>query len=84
ICGADHVCDTWADRAEAEGLIEDARLRGNISTVLVGAGLVAGGVGTFLFLRARGKRADAADHAALRVTPIVSADAAALVVGGRF
>jgi hypothetical protein len=74
VCGADHVCASADERAEADALVEDARLRGNISTILVGAGVVAGGVGTFLFLRSRKGN----------VTPVVTERSAALVVRGRF
>jgi hypothetical protein len=80
VCGADHFCDNATQRADAEDLIKDAKMRGNISTGLVASGAIIGGVGTYLYIRAR----KAADHTALHVTPVVSGDAAALVLGGHF
>jgi hypothetical protein len=80
ICGADHFCDNATQRAQADAIIDDAKLRGNIATGLVVSGAIVGGVGTYLYIRAR----KSSDQAALRVTPVVSGNAAALVLGGRF
>jgi len=52
LCGADLVCDSDADRAEGQALVDAARTRGNISTIVTGAGVAAVGVGAALWLTA--------------------------------
>jgi hypothetical protein len=81
ICGADRFCDNATQRAEAEDIIKGAKTLGNVSTALVASGAIIGGAGTYLYIRARKK---SSEHASLRVTPVVSGEAAALVIGGHF
>jgi len=50
VCGGDTECDSDEDRRRADSLASSARLRGNIATALVGAGVVAAVVGGYLFV----------------------------------
>lgn len=52
LCGADLSCDSEADHTAGQALVDAARTRGNISTILTGVGVVAVGVGTALWLTA--------------------------------
>jgi hypothetical protein len=80
ICGSDHVCDSSADQAAANDLTDQARMRGNISTIVSGAGVVAIGVGTFLWLRSG--KSSSSSQARLQLSPVVTPDGVAVVLGG--
>jgi len=79
LCGGS-VDTCFSDRVgEAQGLVDDARSAGNLSTILVVAGgaAVAGGVVLYL-------TAPKAMERAVAVAPLASPSTAGLVVSGRF
>lgn len=82
VCGGDLVCDTEADRIRSQELVDDARGKGNLSTILVGAGVVAATAGVILWLTAP----DGAEReeAALRLAPQVGPDGIGLAAAGVF
>lgn len=80
ICGADRHCESNADTARANELLEQSRARGNLATVLVTAGGVALATGAVLWWTARSDRAPPRTAWAVNVTPS-SIDVA---LGGRF
>ncbi|KAB2900313.1 MAG: hypothetical protein F9K40_09405 [Kofleriaceae bacterium] len=82
LCGSDRVCDTAADQAAAQDLTDQARMRGNISTVITAAGVVGVGVGAFLWIRSGRARTSSQANAGLRVDPLVGRDVVGLAVGG--
>ncbi|HUQ03803.1 MAG TPA: hypothetical protein VM261_15000 [Kofleriaceae bacterium] len=81
ICGTDHVCDTADEQDAANELTDQARMRGNISTVATGAGVIAIGVGTFLWLRS-GSSSKSSGQARLQLSPVIAPDSVGLVLGG--
>ncbi len=78
-CGDDLRCDTVADQASAQALVDEARLRGNVSTVMTAAGLVAVGVGVTLWLTAPSRTSR---ETALRIAPALAPDGVSVVLSG--
>ncbi len=79
LCGADLLCDSPADHAAGQELVDGARFRGNVATIVTGAGIAAVGVGVVMWLTApRAERR----RAAVAVAPVVSSDGFGLVIGG--
>jgi hypothetical protein len=83
ICGGDLSCDSPADLARSQAEVDDARSQALLSTVLVGVGAAAVVGGAVVWLTAP-SRSEHRDRTAVRITPVVSRDRAALVVGGSF
>lgn len=83
VCGGDLACDSPADLARSQAKVDDARSQALLSTVLIGVGAAAVVGGAVVWLTAPG-RPERKDQATLRVTPVITADRAALVVGGQF
>jgi hypothetical protein len=81
VCGDDLVCDTADDRARGQKLVDAARMRGNVSTVLTAGGIVAVGVGVALWLTAPSGASEPRDTA-LYLAPTVAPGTAGLVLGG--
>jgi len=63
LCGADLTCDSDADTAAANTLADDARLRGNLSTVIIGVGAAAAITGVVLYLTAPSGSGEPAESA---------------------
>jgi len=86
-CGGDLVCATDADRMISQGHVDDARKKGNLSTLFVGAGVVAATAGVILWLTApSGHEAgdEGGDETALRFAPSLGPDGIGLVAAGVF
>jgi hypothetical protein len=79
LCGDDLVCDTAADRMAGDALVDAARFRGNVSTIVTGVGIAAVGVGVVLWVTA--PKAETR-RGAVSLTPVVSRDSVGLVLGG--
>jgi len=84
LCGDDLSCPPGDDYARAQGLVDDTRSQGNLSTLLVGAGVAAIAAGVVLVVTAPHGDAERADPAALRVLPQVGGDGVGLVAAGVF
>jgi hypothetical protein len=83
LCGADLACSNQADYERARGLVADTRAAGNLSTILVGAGVVAIAGGVILWVTAPdGGGAEA--PTALRLRPEVGPGGASVVLTGGF
>jgi hypothetical protein len=74
-CGADLVCESDADRAAGQAAVDSARTRGNISTIVTGAGVAAIGIGTALWLTAPSAEARSTGRTAGLVTVAVGGGA---------
>ena len=81
LCGADHVCDGPDNFMSGQELVDSARFRGNVSTVLTGAGVVGVGLGVTLWLTSSSTRTESA-RTALRFSPDVTNDSVSFVLGG--
>jgi hypothetical protein len=81
LCGTDHVCDSLEDQRMAQELANQARLRGNISTIVTSVGVVAVGAGVILWWR-RGKASSSSSQVRLRVDPVIGPSSVGLAVGG--
>lgn len=81
-CGGDLICDDQASLAASQAKVDDARGQALGATVLIGVGAAAVVAGGVLYLTAPGR--ERVDGTALRVTPVLGRDRAALVLGGRF
>ena len=69
------------------GWLYSARVRGNVSTVLAGVGVVAVGTGVVIWFvgrrRGAGSQLRSSDeHAAVRVVPLVASNVIGLTAGG--
>lgn len=86
LCGADLHCETVDDRNAAQDLVDSARLRGNVSTLLASAGFVAVGAGVGMWLSGRPRTTDLGRsgerRSALQVVPRVTPTTVGVVVGG--
>jgi tetratricopeptide (TPR) repeat protein len=86
LCGGDAICDDPATLAQGNALVDDARLRADLSTGLVLGGAVLLGAGAVLWLTA--PKAPAASDTALRLTPRLTPQIgpghAGLTLGGQF
>ena len=71
-----------ASLAASQAKVDDARGQALGATVLIGVGAAAVVAGGVLYLTAPGR--ERVDGTALRVTPVLGRDRAALVLGGRF
>jgi len=80
VCGGDVSMCAPGSLAEAQGDIDDARSKANVSTALVGVGLAAVAGGVILYLTA--PKAAPAEHA--RITPVVAPDRVGFALSGRF
>jgi tetratricopeptide (TPR) repeat protein len=63
LCDDDRTCSSDADAAKANDLAADTRLRGNVSTILLGIGGAAVVTGVILYLTAPSGSAHPAEHA---------------------
>jgi hypothetical protein len=81
LCGTDHVCDGADNFARGQELVDSARFRGNVSTVLTGVGVAGVGLGAVLWLTSSPKRTEAA-ASALRVVPSITPDSVSVSLGG--
>lgn len=81
VCGTDLVCDTAEDHRRGQGLADAARLRGNVSTVLVGVGVAAVAVGVGLWITSPTRASNRADTA-LYVAPSIWSAGGGIVLGG--
>lgn len=81
LCGADLRCDTEADRASGQTLVDASRTRGNLATALAVGGVVAVGVGVTLWVVRKPDRVSRST-ASLHVTPLVAAEHLGIAVGG--
>jgi hypothetical protein len=81
-CGGDLGCDSQADLDRSQGLVDDARSKATIATVLTGVGVAAVATGAILWLTA--PSGDARPQSALRITPVLAGNHAELVLGGSF
>jgi hypothetical protein len=79
LCGADHVCDDAERFAQGQELVDSARFRGDVSTVLTGVGVAGVGVGAVLWLTSSKERADVS---ALHIAPSIDSDSVTFVLGG--
>jgi len=79
VCGDDLRCDSVDDQQRGQALVESARSRATLSTVLTGMGIVGVGVGVTLWLTApsHGGR-----ETALRLTPSITPEGVAVAIGG--
>jgi hypothetical protein len=77
ICGGT-VCTTMADQERAQKLGDDARSKATLSTILVGAGVVAAGVGVVLFVTAPKSESET------RISAHPTHDGGAVTLSGRF
>jgi tetratricopeptide (TPR) repeat protein len=82
LCGGDTVCDDPAVLAQGNALVDDARGRARLATVLVGSGAILVGAGVALWLTAPSGRASS--DTALRITPELGPGVAAVTLGGTF
>jgi hypothetical protein len=79
LCGDDLVCDSAADRMAGDDLVDAARLRGNISTVVTGVGIAVLATGAVLWLTApRAER----KAASVTVVPTLTSNAVGVAIGG--
>lgn len=86
LCGDDLQCDTEAERATGQELVDSARFRGNVSTVIAGAAVAALGTGLVLWLvERRGAtepKRSGDEPAAFRVVPFLTSSAVGVAIGG--
>ena len=82
LCGEDLRCDTEEDRAAGQDLVDAARFRGNVSTVLAGAGFVAVGAGVVFWFMGRDQRHSRAERVTVRMVPLASPNVLGLAVRG--
>jgi hypothetical protein len=82
LCGGDAICDDPATLAQGNALVDDARMRANLSTGLVLGGAVLLGAGAALWLTAPSPRP--ASDTALRIAPQLGPSHAGVMLGGRF
>lgn len=82
LCGDDLMCDDSMQLERGNQLVDDARLRANVSTGLVIGGVAAIGVGAFLFLTA--PSATDTTSTAWRVTPSASPQSVGVSLDTRF
>jgi hypothetical protein len=82
VCGGDLSCDNPDDLARSQGMVDDARSRATLSTVVTGVGAAALVGGVVLFLTA--PREGHGTRTSLRLAPAVGGDRATLVLGGQF
>jgi hypothetical protein len=80
LCGDDFICDSDADYARGQELVDAARLRGNLATGLVGVGLAGVAIGATLWLTTPKPR----ERAALHVAPAGDGRSVGVVLGGAF
>lgn len=78
LCGEDLVCDSSADRTEGDALVDAARFRGNVSTILTGVGVVAVGAGAILWWTAP----TAETRPTVSVSPLIGRDTFGVAIGG--
>ncbi len=81
LCGSDLHCDSEADRAAGQALIDASRFRGNVATGLAIGGLLAVGAGAAIILFAKPARVER-KGAVLHVGPVLTGDQFGLAVGG--
>jgi hypothetical protein len=81
LCGDDHACDDPALTMQANRLSDKASTYGNVSTVLVGAGVAALATGLVLYLTAPSGGAGDDEHA-LRIAPELTGDGFAVSISG--
>ncbi|KAB2910863.1 MAG: hypothetical protein F9K40_01805 [Kofleriaceae bacterium] len=79
VCGADLVCDSAGERMTGQELVDAARFRGNLSTILTGAGIATVGVGVVLWVTAPKKESR---RGSIAIMPSVSPEGVALAIGG--
>ena len=79
VCGGALTCPNDADTAQANALGDAARTRANIATGLIGAGVVAIGVGAALYLTAH----DESGHG-VAIVPAAGPDGVSVTIGGHF
>ena len=79
VCGGALTCPSDADTAQANALGDAARTRANIATGLLGAGVIAVGVGAALYLTAH----DESGHG-VAIVPSASPSGAAVLIEGSF
>ena len=77
VCGGT-TCTSMADQKEAQKLGDSARSKATMSTIFVGAGLVAAGVGVVLFVTAPSSESQA------RISAHPTSDGGAVTLSGRF
>ncbi len=79
LCGDDLICDSAADHMAGQALVDAARFRGNVSTVVTASGVVAIGAGVVLWLTAPRSERRATS---VTLSPVVRADGVGVVIGG--
>lgn len=75
----DLICDSAADHMAGQALVDAARFRGNVSTVVTASGVVAIGAGVVLWLTAPRSERRATS---VTLSPVVRADGVGVVIGG--
>jgi len=82
LCGDDLACDTQADYDRSRDLTNEARRDGNLSTILIGAGVAVAAGGAYLWLTA--PRGSDEESEALRLVPQLGSDVTGVALTGGF
>ncbi|MDB4994102.1 MAG: hypothetical protein JWM74_1534 [Myxococcaceae bacterium] len=83
--GSGNACTNEASRSTAQGKLEDARTSGLISTIGVGVGVVAVGVGAYLVFTGGAKSASTtASSGGVRLAPAVGSRSQGFMLSGAF
>jgi hypothetical protein len=78
LCGDDLICDSAADRMTGDALVDAARFRGNVSTIVTGVGVAAIGGGVILWLTAPSNERSST----VSITPTLTGNSVGVAIGG--